>query len=180
LEEKPLRAEEDLARFERAILPHLDAAYNLARWLTRNDHDAEDVVQEAYLRAFQFFGGFHGTDGRSWLLTIIRNTCYTWLQKNRGHQPTTTFDEAVHSMDAGAADPKELLIQGEDKQLLRDALEELSAEFREILVLRELEGFSYKEIAAIAGIPVGTVMSRLARARERLEQCLRKRMTKDS
>ncbi len=179
MEEKPLRAEDDQARFERAILPHLDAAYNLARWLTRNEHDAEDVVQEAYLRAFQFFGGFHGTQGRSWLLTIVRNTCYTWLQKNRGHVFTTTFDEAVHSVGAGALNPEKLLIQDEDKQLLRDAIEELAAEFREVLVLRELECFSYKEIAAIAGIPVGTVMSRLARARERLEQGLRKRLTKD-
>jgi RNA polymerase sigma factor (sigma-70 family) len=174
-----LQAEPDRARFEQAIVPHLDAAYNLARWLACNDHDAEDIVQEAYLRAFQFFRGFHGTDGRPWLLTIVRNTCYTWLQKNRGHQPTMTFDETVYSAGAGAPDPEELLIQDEDKQLLRDAIDELAAEFREVLVLRELEGFSYKEIAAITGIPVGTVMSRLARARERLEQGLRKRLKKD-
>ncbi len=159
-------------RFERAVLPHLDAAYNLARWLTRNEHDAEDVVQEAYLRALQFFGSFYGVDGRAWLLTIVRNTCYTWLQKNRGPKPTTTFDDEIHSVTGAASSPETLLLQREDKELLRQALEELPVEFREVIVLRELEGFSYKEIAGIANIPLGTVMSRLARARERLEQHL--------
>ena len=165
-------ADEELARFERAILPHLDAAYNLARWLTRNDHDAEDVVQEACLRAHQFFGGFHGADGRAWLLTVVRNTCYTWLECNRPRTPVIAFDEHKHSAADPGASPPSLALRGEDRQLLHQALEQLSPEYREVIVLRELEGFSYKDIAAIAGIPVGTVMSRLARARERLQQAL--------
>jgi RNA polymerase sigma-70 factor (ECF subfamily) len=157
--------------FERTVLPHLDAAFNLARWLTRNDHDAEDVVQEAYLRAFQFFGSFHGTDGRAWLLTIVRNTCYTWLQRNRVRVPEP-FDEESHSRADPAASPETLLLRGEDKQRVRQAVEALPAQLREVIVLRELEGFSYKEIAGILGVPLGTVMSRLARARERLQQTL--------
>jgi RNA polymerase sigma-70 factor (ECF subfamily) len=167
-----LGADEELTRFEQAILPHLDAAYNLARWLTRNDHDAEDVVQEACLRAHQFFGGFHGTDGRAWLLTVVRNTCYTWLERNRPRTPVVAFDEHQHSSADPAASPPGLALRGEDRQLLREALEQLSPEYREVVVLRELEGFSYKDIAGITGIPLGTVMSRLARARERLQQAL--------
>jgi RNA polymerase sigma-70 factor (ECF subfamily) len=163
---------EELARFERALLPHLDAAYNLARWLTRNDHDAEDVVQEAFLRAHQFFDGFHGGDGRAWLLAIVRNTCYTWLERNRPRQPVTPFDEEKHSAADPSASPPSLAVQSEDRQRLREALEGLPPESREVLVLREFEGFSYKDIARIAGIPLGTVMSRLARARERLQQTL--------
>ena len=165
-------ANEELARFERAILPHLDAAYNLARWLTRNDHDAEDLVQEACLRAHQFFGGFQGADGRAWLLTVVRNTCYTWLERNRPRTPVVAFEEHKHSAADPGASPPSLALRGEDRQLLRQALEQLSPEYREVVVLRELEGFSYKDIAAIAGIPVGTVMSRLARARERLQKAL--------
>jgi len=161
-----------LPRFEQAVLPHLDAAYNLARWLTQNDHDAEDVVQEAYLRALQFFGGFHGADGRPWLLKIVRNTCYTWLQKHGGLKPTMVFDEEQHSVGADAANPETLLQRCEDRELLRQAVEELPLEFREVVVLRELEGLCYKDIAELAGIPMGTVMSRLARARERLQQSL--------
>jgi RNA polymerase sigma-70 factor (ECF subfamily) len=167
-----LHEEPPQARFQRTVLPHLDAAYNLARWLTRNDHDAEDVVQEAYLRAFQFFGSFHGTDGRAWLLTIVRNTCYTWLEHNRSRAGVTPFDEESHGATDVATSPEALLLRGEDKQLVRQAVEALPAEFREAIVLRELEGFSYKEIAGILGIPLGTVMSRLARARERLQQAL--------
>ena len=165
-------ADEELARFERAILPHLDAAYNLARWLTRNDHDAEDVVQEACLRAHQFFGGFHGADGRAWLLTVVRNTCYTWLERNRSRTPVIAFDEHKHSAADPGTSPPSLALRGEDRQLLRQALEQLSPEYREVIVLRELEGFSYKDIAGITGIPLGTVMSRLARARERLQKAL--------
>jgi RNA polymerase sigma-70 factor (ECF subfamily) len=167
-----LREDEELARFERAILPHLDAAYNLARWLTRNDHDAEDVVQEACLRAHQFFGGFHGDDGRAWLLTVVRNTSYTWLERNRPRTPVIAFDEHKHSVADPGASPPSLALRGEDRQLLRQAIEQLSPEYREVIVLRELEGFSYKDIAGIAGIPLGTVMSRLARARERLQLAL--------
>jgi RNA polymerase sigma factor (sigma-70 family) len=166
-----LGPDEEVARFERAILPHLDAAYNVARWLTRNDHDAEDVVQEAYLRAFRFFGGFHGVDGRAWLLTIVRNTANTWLTKNRPPEPTVAFDEEKYSRSP-VRSPEAALVQAEDTELLHRAIEELPREFREVIVLRELEGLSYKEIAGITAVPLGTVMSRLARARERLEQRL--------
>jgi RNA polymerase sigma-70 factor (ECF subfamily) len=174
-----LADEEQLARFEQVILPHLEAAYNLARWLTRNDHDAEDTVQEAYLRAYQFFGGFHGSDGRAWLLAIVRNTCYTWMAKNRPPAPATAFDEAKHSGAGTGPGPDALLLQEEDRALLHRALGELAPEFREMIVLRELEGLSYKEIAAVVGVPLGTVMSRLARARERLQQILAPRRSED-
>ena len=167
-----MRDADRLARFEQAVLPHLGAAYNLARWLTRSDHDAEDVVQEAYLRAVKFFGGFHGADGRSWLLAIVRNTCYTWLEQHRARQRPAAFDEEVHGMASEAGNPETLLARKEDQQTVRRAVEELPLELREAIVLRELEGLSYKEIAAVAGIPLGTVMSRLARARQRLQQCL--------
>jgi RNA polymerase sigma-70 factor (ECF subfamily) len=159
-----------LARFEQTVVPHLDAAYNLSRWLTRNDTDAQDVVQEAYLRALKFFGSYHGGDSRAWLLTIVRNTCYTWLQQNRARELTTEFDEEVHSTES--SNPETLLIEGANKQLLKQALEELPVSFREVVILRELEGLSYKEIADIADVPVGTVMSRLARARKRLQVIL--------
>ncbi len=167
--------DERLVRFEQAVLPHLGAAYNLGRWLTRHDHDADNVVQEAYLRAYQFFDSFHGGDGRAWLLRIVRNTCYTWLEKNRSREPTTTFDETVHSAATAVASPDASLMASEDQNLLRQALAELPEEFREAIVLRELEGMSYKEIAAVTGAPIGTVMSRLARARERLQQGLAQR-----
>jgi RNA polymerase sigma factor (sigma-70 family) len=162
--------------FEEAVLPHLDAAYNLARWLTRNTQDAEDVVQEAYLRAFRFFGGFHGGNARAWLLKIVRNTCYTWLHQNRTHQATDLFDEQIHTDVAESRNPETLLLQRADGQLLNRALEELPTDFREVLVLLELEGLSYKEIAEVLGIPIGTVMSRLARARRRLRESLSRRL----
>jgi RNA polymerase sigma-70 factor (ECF subfamily) len=165
-----------LARFEQIILPHLDAGYNLARWLTRNDHDAQDMVQEAYLRAFKFFDAFRGVDGRAWLLTIVRNTCYSWLQQNRAHEITTVFNEEIHSVDSDTSDPATLALHSADQQILRQALDELPVEFREVVVLRDLEGFSYREIADIVNIPAGTVMSRLARARERLKQLLCNRL----
>jgi RNA polymerase sigma-70 factor (ECF subfamily) len=178
--EKGLQGAEERARFEQALLPHLGAAYNLARWLTRDDHDAEDVVQEAFLRALKFFGGFHGADGRAWLLAIVRNACYTWLQKKRARGPETAFDEEIHGAETEALDPATLLLQKEDQQSVRQAVEELPVELREVVVLRELEGLSYKEIAAVADIPLGTVMSRLARARERLQQRLEEYRHKDS
>jgi RNA polymerase sigma factor (sigma-70 family) len=165
-----LQEENKIGSFEQTVLPHLDAAYNLARWLTRNDHDAEDAVQEAYLRGFKSFGGFHGTDGRGWLLTIVRNTCYTWLRRNRAEQLSTPFDEEIHREAVESPNPEELLLMNADRQQLQDALEELPVEFREALVLRELEGLSYKEIADVSGVPVGTVMSRLARGRDRLKE----------
>jgi RNA polymerase sigma factor (sigma-70 family) len=161
-----------LASFERAVLPHLDAAYNLARWLTHNGADAEDQVQEAYLRALKSFDGFHGGNARAWLLTIVRNICYTWMQQNRSNELSAVFDEEIHSVPSDASSPEAMLLESVDKKLLKEALEELPLEFREVLVMRELEGMSYKEIAGAAGVPPGTVMSRLARARKRLQQCL--------
>ena len=158
--------------FEQTVLPHLNAAYNLARWLTRNDQDAEDVVQEAYVRAWKFFGSFRGGESRSWLLTIVRNTCYTWLQHNRAHELVTIFDEEIHSNGGEVSNPETLLLQRVNTQVLRQALEALPVEFREAVILRELEGLSYKDIAAIADVPLGTVMSRLARARQRLQHWL--------
>jgi RNA polymerase sigma-70 factor (ECF subfamily) len=153
--------------FEEAVLPHMNAAYNLARWLTRNDDDAEDVVQESYLRALKFFEGFHGSEGRPWLLTIVRNTCYTWLKRNRSTEQAE-FDEATYLGEVDALDPETSLVRNAQKRLVREALERLPVEFREVMVMRELEELSYKEIAAVVGIPLGTVMSRLARARKRL------------
>lgn len=170
---------ERLQRFEHAVLPHLDAAYNLARWLTQDSHDAEDVVQEAYLRALKFFGGFHGADVRPWLLKIVRNTCYTWLQQHRGLKPALVFDEERHSIETDAVNPEAILQKSEDRELLRQAVESLPLEFREVVVLRDLEELSYKEIAELAGIPMGTVMSRLARARERLQQSLAGHMSEE-
>jgi len=167
-----LQARNKLASFEKAVLPHLDAAYNLARWLTRNDPDAEDVVQEAYLRAFRFFGGFHGENGRAWLLGIVRNTSYTWMQRNRSTELNMPLDDEPHEVKDDNLNPEELLLQKADAQMLRQAVEELPLEFREVLVLRELEEMSYKQIAVVADLPLGTVMSRLARARKRLQQIL--------
>lgn len=156
--------------YEEALLPHLDAAYNLARWLTRDDRDAEDVVQEAYLRAFKHFDSFKGGDARPWLLAIVRNTYYTWIQRNRAPEAATTFDEESDVHISDVPDPETILLQEANKQILRRALRKLPAEFREIIVLREFEELSYKEIADVVGVPVGTVMSRLARARKRLAQ----------
>lgn len=169
------------SRFEAAAAPHLDAAYNLARWLTRNPADADDVVQEAYLRAFRFFGGFRGGDARAWLLAIVRNTFYNWVQQHRrGNSPLEYNDEAAGLLDVEAsadqplhtANPEQLMLRAAEQQLVEAALLELPAEFREILVLRELEDLSYKEIAEIVGLPLGTVMSRLSRARMRLRSVL--------
>ena len=157
-----------MTAFEEAVLPHLDAAYNLARWLTRNDQDAEDVVQEASLRAFKYWKGFSGGDCRSWLLAIVRNTFYTWVRQ-RSVQPEPTEDGEVDDIDNGIPDPENVLLQNRDREMLSLALGDLPVEFREAIVLREMEGLSYKEIADIAGVPIGTVMSRLARARRRLQ-----------
>jgi RNA polymerase sigma-70 factor, ECF subfamily len=149
------------------LLPHLDSAYNLARWLVRNDEDAEDVVQEAYLRAFQYAEGFRGGDARRWLLTIVRNASYRSLGKTRASQPSAQFDEEKHTPDMDCLNPEQLLLQSADGQLVAKALTELPVRFREILVLRELEGLSYKEIAEVMDLPIGTVMSTLSRARSR-------------
>jgi RNA polymerase sigma-70 factor (ECF subfamily) len=178
-EEQGAAQKQELASFEALMLPHLDAAQNLAKWLLRNEQDAQDVVQEAYLRALKSFGGFHGSNGRAWLLTIVRNTSYTLMKKNRAVDLTTTFDEEKHATDHESVNPSALLEQIEDAELVREAMGHLPAEFREILVLRHLEGLSYKEIADIAQIPPGTVMSRLARARGKLKECLAARIGKE-
>jgi RNA polymerase sigma factor (sigma-70 family) len=169
--EKPMHERSSPRNFEDDVLPHLDAAYNLARWLTRNDQDAEDVVQEASLRALRFFSGFRGDNARAWFLKIVRNSYHTRLGQKLGAPPTTSFDEPVHS-PAQSSNPETLLLQKAERQSLSQALEKLPANFREVLVLREIEGLSYKEIAYVTGIPIGTVMSGLARARERLRQSL--------
>jgi RNA polymerase sigma-70 factor (ECF subfamily) len=164
--------DDQLKGFEQAVLPHLDAAYNLARWLLRNDQDAQDVAQEAYLRAFRFFPGFRGGNARAWLLKIVRNTCYTWLQANRPLQDAAEFDETRCSGDSRALNPEESVLQNDSDALVRAALEKLPSNFREVLILRELEGMSYREIGDITGMPAGTVMSSLSRARGRLRQIL--------
>jgi RNA polymerase sigma-70 factor (ECF subfamily) len=158
--------------FEQAILPHLDAAYNLARWLMRNEQDAQDVAQDAYLRAFRFFGGFRGGDARAWLLKIVRNTCYTWLHTNRPLQDAAEFDENLCTPGSGAPNPEQVALQNDSDSLVRKVLEKLPPNFREVLILRELEGMSYREIADITGMPAGTVMTSLSRARGHLRQAL--------
>jgi RNA polymerase sigma factor (sigma-70 family) len=173
---EPSQGTGTLASFEDLLLPHLNAAYNLARWLTRNEQNAEDLVQDAYLRAWKSFDGFNGGDGRSWLLTIVRNTCYTWMRRNRSSELMTSFDEEMHSTPSHASNPEALLLQSVDKELLKNALQGLPLEFREVMVMREIEGLSYLEIASIAEVPVGTVMSRLARARARLQEVLARRL----
>jgi RNA polymerase sigma-70 factor (ECF subfamily) len=178
LEEDPAQKDE-LKSFEAVLLPHLDAAHNLAKWLLRNDDDAQDVVQEAYLRAFKSFGGFRGSNGRAWLLTIVRNTSYTLLKKKRAADLTTPFDEELHVSGHESLSPPTILEHTEDAELIREAMDELPAEFREILALRHQEDLSYKEIADIAQIPPGTVMSRLARARSKLKECLAARIGKE-
>jgi RNA polymerase sigma factor (sigma-70 family) len=166
-------------RFEEVALPHLAAAYNLARWLIHNQQDAEDVVQEAYLRAFKFFSGYYGGDSRSWILTIVRNTCYTWLQQNRALQVTDSIDDKLDEIEPDLADPEVLMLRSVDSQIVRQALGDLPVEFREVVVLREMEGLTYKEIADIVDVPIGTVMSRLARGRKRLQTLLASRMGKE-
>ncbi len=167
----------ELERFEAIVLPHLDAAYTLARYLTRNDHDAQDIVQDAYLRALKYFGGFRGqggaSDGRTWLLAIVRNTAHTWRRRHRSDALTTEFDEKLHSDAVAEHTPATALDSDSARESLYQALDRLGPEFREVIVLRELEGLSYKEIGDVTGVPIGTVMSRLARARRRLQEALR-------
>jgi RNA polymerase sigma factor (sigma-70 family) len=163
-------------RFEAVVLPHLDAAYTLARYLTRNADDANDVVQDACLRALRGFGGFSGeqaTSARAWLLAIVRNTAYGARRRGRVEDGATEFDERAHSGSVADEHPEATLLRSDAKETLGRALDGLAPEFREVIVLRELEGMSYKEISQVAGVPVGTVMSRLSRARARLQQALR-------
>jgi RNA polymerase sigma factor (sigma-70 family) len=162
-----------LALFEQTIVPHLNAAHNLAGWLTRNQRDAEDVVQEAYLRAFRFFDGFHGGDGRAWLLAVVRNTCLSWMARRAGAESASVeFDEHVHRTADEEESVEELLIKNSKINSLRICVEALPVEYREVIVLRELQELSYREISEIAGIPIGTVMSRLSRGRMRLLDCM--------
>jgi RNA polymerase sigma-70 factor, ECF subfamily len=182
LRDRFFRQDDRQSRFDRTVLPHLDAAYDLARWLTRNDHDAEDVLQTAALRALQFFDGFHGVNARAWLLTIVRNVFYTWLDaRHRGHE-AVPFDEEIHATeDAGAplGQPEAELLRRVESRFLREGFEALPLPLREVMVLRELEGLSYKEIAAVTAVPIGTVMSRLSRARRQLQDFLIARGVKE-
>jgi len=158
-------------RFEEHVLPHLDAAYNLARWLTRNEHDAQDIVQESYMRAYKFFDSFRMGNARPWLLKIVRNTSYTWLQQNRPRDLTANIDDSL-DIESKEPSPEAQLLRTDDAGRVRQALEDLPVEFREVMIMRELEELSYKEIAEVTATPVGTVMSRLARGRKRLQQSL--------
>ncbi|NEX64885.1 sigma-70 family RNA polymerase sigma factor [Noviherbaspirillum galbum] len=162
--------------FEAIVLPHLDAAYNLARWLTRNDHDAEDLVQAAFVRAFRFFDGFRGGDARLWLLTIVRHTYFTSLRDDRHEQDNIAFDEELHHAACesdtlgtqGVELPESAMLRSDTRHAVNRALDRLPGTFREVVVLKEMDDLSYKEIAEVTGIPIGTVMSRLARARKLL------------
>ena len=172
-----LTSQEKLSRFEERISPHLKSAYNLARWLTRSHEDAEDVVQESFLRAFSAFESFRGEDGepqsaRSWLLTIVRNTSMTWLKRNRNAASTLDIDETPEDPAERSANPEELVLISCDREQVRQALEQLPSDFREAVILREMEGLSYREIAAAIGVPLGTVMSRLSRGRDWLRRIL--------
>jgi RNA polymerase sigma-70 factor (ECF subfamily) len=162
--------------FDRTFIPHMDAAYNLARWIVRDDHDAQDVVQEAYLRAFRFASGFRGGDSRAWILAIVRNTAFSWLKRNRGSNAPIEFDEKLHGAAAEDTGLEAEAVRKADGAMIRAALDELADEFREAIVMRDIEGLSYKEIADATDVPIGTVMSRLARARGKLARSLQTRI----
>lgn len=165
--DRPVMATETGESFDTVVVPHLDAGYRLARWLMRDEHDAEDMVQEASLRAFRYFRSFDGGDGRAWFLRIVRNTCYSG-QRQGSQAPTDSFDEEQHSSARPPADPETLLLRTDDAMVMAQALGKLPGHFHQLLVLRELEGLSYRELSELIGIPIGTVMSRLSRAREAL------------
>ena len=175
------------ARMEQVLMPHLDAAYNLARWITRNDHDAEDVVQEAFVRAMRYFKSLQGVEARGWMLGIVRNTAYSWLEKNRPAEIVAVDDElladlAAESREATGGDdnPEVVMLRGANRLVVNQAIEALPVAYREVIVMREIEDLSYKEIAQVASLPIGTVMSRLARAREMLRRSIEARMRKAS
>jgi RNA polymerase sigma-70 factor (ECF subfamily) len=162
-------------RFEALVLPHLDAAYNLARWLAGNDQDAQDVVQEAVLRALRYFGSFRGDSARPWLLQIVRHTCFAWIKRNRPADMVALDDDDESAgawQESSPDEPYAALVRGDERAQVNQALAQLPVAFREVLVLREMEDLSYREIAAIADVPVGTVMSRLARARNLMRSAL--------
>lgn len=167
-----MRDDDTVGRFQQVVMPHMDAAYNLARWLTRGEHDADDVIQEASLRAFRGVDAFQGGDARCWLLTIVRNTCYTWLRRNRPGETLPSPDDDSPEAPYDAVEPVAILEQAARARGVREAIDALPVHFREVVILREMEGMSYKEIARVTGLPAGTVMSRLSRARERLHESL--------
>ncbi|MDQ6633243.1 MAG: sigma-70 family RNA polymerase sigma factor [Gemmatimonadota bacterium] len=159
-------------RFEALILPHLDDAYTLARYLLRNEHDAQDVVQDAALRAFRYFDRYRDGDPRAWFLAIVRNCCFTWRRRHRSDRLTISFDDEVAPALEGSTATDALAIAQSDRAALERAVGSLPIEFREVVVLREVQGMSYSQIAAVIGVPIGTVMSRLSRARMRLAAAL--------
>jgi RNA polymerase sigma factor (sigma-70 family) len=165
-------------RFEEVTLPHLDAAYNLARWLTQNEHAAEDVVQEAYLRAARYFGSFRGGEGRPWLLGVVRRVAFDWLSNHRGEN-AVTFNEDIHDRGDDTSDPQQAALRKNDQLSVRQAVEDLPLPLREVIVLRELEGMSYQQIASLTEVPIGTVMSRLSRGRAQLQKRLAPCMGED-
>jgi RNA polymerase sigma-70 factor, ECF subfamily len=165
-------AQRDVERFERIVLPHLDDAYTLARYLLRDEHDAQDVVQDAVLRALRYFDGYRDGDARAWLLAIVRNCCLTWQRRRRGDQLGVPFSDEVVERISDSAQTDALAIQRSERAMLERAVAALPTEFREVIVLREVEGLSYREISDVVGAPMGTVMSRLARARKRLASML--------
>ena len=170
-------APDPAARFAELMLPHLDAAYTLARHLVQNEQDAEDVTQDAYLRALKYFDGFRGPDARAWLLAIVRNACHTWHRRHRTESGHVEFEDELHSESVADRNPEAALLRASDQHTVRRAVNALPLEFREVIVLRELQGLSYQEIAEITAAPIGTVMSRLSRARQRLERSLGGRET---
>jgi RNA polymerase sigma-70 factor (ECF subfamily) len=161
---------EKAARFESIMIPHLDAAYNLARWITRREEAADEAVQEAYLRAFRYFDSFTGGDGRVWLLAIVRNCCLSSYRRQKAIE--VVFDERSHGTDSGEPTPEESLLKRDATRSVRHCIDALPREFREVLVMRELEEFSYRQIADMTELPIGTIMSRLSRARKRVQDCM--------
>ncbi len=161
----------DVPRFEQAVLPQLDAAYNLARWLTRNSNDAEDVVQDACERALKYFAAFRGSDAKAWFLTIVRHACYDWLKRNRPAEIVPSDGQAIEDApDSAAPTPEQVVMRNASAAALAEAIAALPLGYREVLILRELEEMPYREIARVVDIPIGTVMSRLARARGLLQR----------
>jgi RNA polymerase sigma-70 factor (ECF subfamily) len=167
--------ESRLRLFEELILPHLNSAHNLARWMMRNDQDAQDVVQESYMRAFRFFASYRGGDGKAWLLEVVRNTCFTFQRREMRKSTGVVFDEAAHTPSMHQPNAEDALVEAGNRQILRRCIESMPEPFREVLVMRELEEMSYRQIADVVGVPPGTVMSRLSRARKRLEECAKSR-----